>query len=325
MRNQRNVIVELSMGKMKKKEKFSFPPLKGEAARLVNYWIALLQEGERASFVSDDLSERSLECPLSEIVAGLCSPHVVRSINDHSKVVNTGGRERKNSDEEEPDELRVLISPIRFVRHSRDERTFRNSSARVIDILWVPATLDRKGRLAPPLRGGPWIHREVLEPPVRQGAVTIGLLDDLEKFAERTKSSWSSWAEYWDYSVSLLSFVSGQKAANIEIEGYRRIGNALLALDRGSFGASSSCIGVLKDVLNGKRAQGLLPSFTALVAPPARNYSNTKGTLARSARRHGAQFGNRFPLSASQRQALHRFIETPSKDFLCVTGPPGTG
>ncbi|HQH27056.1 MAG TPA: AAA domain-containing protein, partial [Oligoflexia bacterium] len=65
--------------------------------------------------------------------------------------------------------------------------------------------------------------------------------------------------------------------------------------------------------------------FSARKEPARCDYSLAKRVLARSAVRHLGQFGSKFALAPSQRLAVHRFMETPPGDFLCVTGPPGTG
>jgi hypothetical protein len=292
-------------------------PLTGISARFVRYWTDSLRETEHATASPGGLLADGLEMPSADAVRGICNQHCLETLLTRKQQRrNERAKGRPVSDDKNPFPIAVILCPLRFIKAER------GPGQRFLELLWLPATLLPDGTLLPSQKGGPWIPRANLEPLLDDEAVTIGTVESVAHFAEKNPfEHFARWGDYWNYCDRLVRAVTGEAIASLEFEDYRRRDHTFIGL----YSSGSSLLRLFDDVAAGERPLGLLPLFASLNEPRHEVYSTSVRKLALAASRHCGQFGNAFPLAPSQRMAVHRFFETRKNDFLCVSGPPGTG
>ena len=301
----------------RKKYKPPFKPAGRELARLLAYWCDSIVEGERAEISPKDILDSGLETSLEDAKRGFCSPHAVTTLKAKRDKKESERNHSRGANARQFD-LRVWVCPMRLAK------TTQAPGPRFAELMWMPAILLDDGTLQPSKADAPWIPREHMEPATRENSVTIGSNAAMTKFARKNPvGGWSSWENYWDYAERLFKAVSGDSMKKFELEGFERQ-QAFITLDASST-ASNSLARLLEEVSAGKRHPGLLGRFATLKRPTATNYTFTRGAVARAGKLHRGQFSSDFALAPTQRLAVQRFMETPKGDFLCVTGPPGTG
>lgn len=187
-------------------------------------------------------------------------------------------------------------------------------------LLCVPAILSSEGRLLPSGEP-PWIPRTVLQPLNSEGP-TVGSVEDSDRFLASLESgSVETWEELAATCSRYIAAVTGSETPP-EIEGYlidgraaffaadtikatlhlAKLYDALLA-DKGSFP-------LLERMIEGANTSEPLLS-------PEEEIEVSRG--------HVGCMSPKFPLSPSQRKALHHFMRTGRGEVLALNGPPGTG
>ena len=227
----------------------------------------------------------------------------------------TGGKE--NDDKVTVD---LLIAPFglrRWFHHG----TPKDADTRVYYPLWIPARLDRQGALG---RGksSPWISREYLEPVYRDVPV-VGRLEDLEGFLTREVLDGLEWAKVLDYSERMLEAVTGQRLAGLRFEDFEVL-PPVAVLSSEDKGISRSILDLYKHILALDSPPPLLRTLAEgarpVKAPEPYDLQDPGPAL-----QHCGQMSGAFPLSPSQRQALHGLLTLEEGSLLAVNGPPGTG
>ncbi|MDR0853783.1 MAG: hypothetical protein LBN34_05385 [Clostridiales Family XIII bacterium] len=199
-------------------------------------------------------------------------------------------------------------------------------------ILFLPALLSRQGILS--MTGGddgrlPWIPREYLTPMI-EPELSIGSEEDYDRYLESTiaeKNQIDSWKKYLDYTRQMYEVVTKSKFDEDEISIHgNRIG-------------TDGRYYIFKDetVLATVHIQKLYDHLLANTDTEKPLYSKlTDGITEASVpmianddtdmmKRHGGQMNGEYPLSPSQREALHHFNVLGNGEILAVNGPPGTG
>ena len=310
----------------KRRQQAMFSPLKGDLRRLASYWRDSLIDGERMNVSQSDILQCSEEVNYSEILDGACGSDISRRLrNKLSEIHSRACRRRKNVEQrflsQSEGDLDILICPLRFFKKNQ-----ALEGPRHIEALWIPAKLSESGEFIVPDRALPWIPRTLLEPLPDDSSLTIGALSDFEKFTKRKgPAEGSSWSKYWKYCDSLLKAVTGSGLTKLSIEGYGRRPNPLIVASSNVGGANFHTLRIFEEVISGQRSPGLLPTIAKLKVPKRQLYTKSIVQLKAAAKKHCGQFEKSFPLSDSQRQAVHRFFEIPKGEILSVTGPPGTG
>ncbi len=296
--------------------------LSRDGKRLIQYWRESITEGERETLKPETIRNYSTRISAGDFERGHCAPENYRSLVAKN---NRQDRRRKPEDdgsrEDQTKPLPVLVCPLRFAKKGNSD-----SGPPYLEILWLPALLLPNGVLSPPSRKQPWIDRNVLEPSGSDESPVVGTIRAVEKFSlKHGRESWTDWSDYLSYAESLLSTVTGSNRRNLKIPGYERKEDALLVFDRSSSGATATLVQLLGEVLDGELDSGVLAKFACISDPKPIAYRDDKGSFAKGAKLHLGHFTEAFPLSASQRKSVHRFLDVRKKDFMTITGPPGTG
>ena len=296
----------------------SYPGLSKAAQALVRYWKFSVEEGEQLKVAGSDVSRFGVDLPLDDYRTGRTTGAVLRTLRDR---IDEANRKSKREQDRERQSEQVLICPAAFSKRRRGD-----SGPPFLEAIWFPADLDANGLLRPSRDIVPWIPRNLLEPMVSDNDVAIGTTADVEEFSTNNlPAQWSGWEQFVAYGEGLLKAVTGSAVRTLAIDGYERRPHAVIVPFNSSLRSLESLLGLYEDALSGKRDPGLLPQFTNPKTPERKEYSKSPSALRRAAIKHTGHFGDNFPLAESQRLALHRMLETGADDFLCVTGPPGTG
>lgn len=200
---------------------------------------------------------------------------------------------------------------------------------RVVFPLWVPAICTRDGELLPSKRISPWMPREHLEPTFRP--TILGSLEDYDNFQTGNNNDPSSmtWADTIRFAGDMLEAVMGRKIQpneTITLSGhdYQLDGQARFAEESVLKGASTNILGLCDAILDKSTELPLL----SRILPSSPVSSNPQLSLVNeldAAKSHLGQMTCLFPLSPSQRRALHHFFALGDGQILAVNGPPGTG
>lgn len=300
------------------KSKPEFETLRKDAQALVAYWREALVESQRA-----DVQTRAnaiIEVPPADIARGRCSPTLyidLRKLFDDRRVKGRG----PNGGEMGRDEpLPVLLCPLALI--SKGSGAGRG----VVELLWLPGQLTATGRLLPPRALQPWIPRALLQPQVDDELPSVGSDAKLTAYVlKHGANEWSDWDAYWSYVDRMFLDVAGAPLSAFECEGYQRRRNGIAAPDRSATGGLRALIELYDRVLAGSQHPGLIPQFALRRPMESKVFRETKAWVSRMAVKHCGQFGNGFALAPSQRRAVHRALALKHGEFLCVTGPPGTG
>lgn len=215
----------------------------------------------------------------------------------------------------------------------------KNSGGVVLDgLALLGATLFRDGRLSPVLETGssPWIPSERLAAPsVSDLPVMVGSLAHYWARARTTISAEESrtetFAEALDLTRSLFERVAGTSVEDFA----RRFSSRAGVVEHGTVLIRQfdriNAVGGLLDVydhLGSLRTGPPLVERLALGHPGPRRHEGSihSGTgLRDAALRSCGSMSDGFPLTDSQRRAVHAYLTTGAEDVTAVSGPPGTG
>ncbi len=225
---------------------------------------------------------------------------------------------------DEPANIPVIVVPIVAVKAWRDGRQ------RLLCPLLIPAELDSNGCLQAPIGyRRPWIPRILLEP--TSSDLVLGNVDWLDDFFAhhfRTLSAEEAakdWADTFNTAWQMLRHVTnGQGQQIVEESGFRISDKAAVVSMANVWGMTGNILHVYNHLLDRQKIPPLLENYLTLT-PPAPKPALAPLDWIGPAQQHLGSFSNQFPLSPSQRQALHHFLSLENHSTLAVSGPPGTG
>lgn len=286
---------------------------------IIAYWRDSLADADR---VSVDLKrvKQSPRVHPSALAGGRVPPELAADL----LAAGTAGSAKQRGPAPQAQLISVLLCPI--VAYPQGEVTQASGDSSPLLPLWVPASLAANGELLPPDELLPWVAREMLEPTDRP-RVVLGSVAKLERFfeTEAQPGNEDGWATYWAYCCRMFKSVAGLSDTAFAVEGYRLAGDTAYVIPAELVQGSRQHVVRLYERL---RADNCLPPllqrYGSLAEQPLRpllSEAEQQGLAAR----HLGQMGNVFPLSPSQRQALHHVLHLQAGEILAVNGPPGTG
>lgn len=234
-------------------------------------------------------------------------------------------RVKRGSQDERVTAMPVVVAPHIVVK----ERSGSYGRRQVICPLLIPALLNEDGFLeADRLNSKPWIPRLLLEPTGNN--LVLGELDALVQYLDGDLLSLpedprQSWLSIYRYARVMLETVAGSDwQKNLEASDYWiEEKGALLPLET-MRGMSATIVKVYDELRETKSYPTLLNEYVRL-QPAAPREPIPEQAWHSPSKRHLGSFNNKFPLSASQRQALNHYLALPSHTVLAISGPPGTG
>jgi len=289
---------------------------------LSDYWRRCLAD---VDLRSPDLNQTAIRLDLAALSSGRIASEPTEKIFREAAKGRRRDRGRPNTKEgKEEDErlssVAVLVAPFGLRRWFHNG-TPREADAQAYYPLWIPARLAVDGTLSA-AQLSPWMGREFLEPVYRDIPV-LGKLEDLEGFLTREALAGSDWAAVLDYAERMLQAVTGHGVADLRLEGFEALAPMAMLWNEDK-GMARSILVLYDHILRLESPPPLLRTL-AEGAQPRQAPEPYALDDPRPALRHCGQMSEAFPLSPSQRQAIHGLLSLEEGSLLAVNGPPGTG
>ncbi len=209
----------------------------------------------------------------------------------------------------------VIISPCRV--GSKYEHAKKKSSEDVVFPFWIPAKMDKQGKLFSPDKALPFFVREYLSPNPEH-SLSIASIKEVDDKKSKVDFKEGEWQDYWQkceqffHSVTDCSFAEfdtfDNKEVHVELSGVISTTHNIIALYN-ELEKQSNYPLLLQKLINSTAS-----------SKPLLNHYQVQSNL-----NHIAQMGGSFPLSVSQRQSMATFCQQQITDILAINGPPGTG
>ncbi len=231
------------------------------------------------------------------------------------KASRQGSLWEKFEQEEKPFSVEVEIAPIALVEEWVD------GSRKIHYPFWIPAVLDREGRLSPPEDEElPLILRGHLSPNADDKPV-LAKLEAFDELLRECTFETGSWEAYWKSSEHFFQEVSKRKFEDFHPQA-GRIQMGLVLADHGNF---IRHIQGLYNFLRKKNPKAIPQGpLQEILQKSPENYQLSPEEVFLSTP-HLGQIQRDFPLSPSQRKALSSFLHDKCGKVFAVNGPPGTG
>lgn len=189
-------------------------------------------------------------------------------------------------------------------------------------LICIPVVMSPEG-IFQPKGDKPWIPRTVLQPLNSEGT-TVGSVRDSDGFLSTLLSEEiQTWESLMDVCKKYLAYVTGSETPQ-NMEGYDLDPEGGFFSDDSPQGNASAHVKKLYDAL--QREKLSLPLLTRLIEGKSTTLPLiSKKEETELSSRHLGCMSPEFPLSPSQRTALHHLMKTPEGEILALNGPPGTG
>ncbi|USR79022.1 DEAD/DEAH box helicase [Arcanobacterium pinnipediorum] len=255
-----------------------------------------------------------VEIPLAQLREGVLSPNITAEIFKKEKNNKTSS-------------VSVIVSLVTA-----------ESEGKKWGLLLVPCSVDRAGTLSgSPSDGEPWIPAAWLDYPGNTN-LTIGKLVDLwnfrTNFGVSQASRVDSWSDFLSYAISLFESVVGKKlhdwTTSFGVDSDQTINTETCYLVAGENIIANKAIVELYSVLEESLATNPVPLYEKFVSVQDFEQRldadlSDHDTQVESMVKSCGHMGGKFPLTPSQRTALHAFLSDDDGDITAVSGPPGTG
>lgn len=235
-----------------------------------------------------------------------------------------------------PDYVDVLLIP-KTLRKLTDEEGVEidRGFKEITGLYYIPAKLSCLGHLyiVPAEGKRPWIPRELLHPMV-EPQLCIGTTEQYNKALESNLSSYTlieTWQAYREYAEKFFESVTGAPFdAHSLSTGLREDGKTLtVALNPDIYlclnpvvHTTHHLLKLYNELVDDTSAK---PLYEKLLNGEKKSCALLPPDSADAMGAHAGQMNSRYPLSATQREALDHFRQLEKGEILAVSGPPGTG
>lgn len=285
--------------------------------KVLEYWYDSLKQGQRTSVSLQASDLQSFSTDSASIGTGRLE------VERFSRFVAQGSKSQRRGamSFDKNGEIRVLVCPVAYHRKGA------KNSAELYAPLWVPAVVNESGKLTRPNDVLPWIPRQHLEPVVNDSvSLVLGEVFEFEQYFENNVLPESNdWNSYWNYAQEMFKHVCGEGVATLDIPEFERTPSSIIVLDEAVRGAYIHIQRHYERLLKSKVDYRLFAKLAEPKVVKRHVYKRSRQDAGKASAQHVAHFNSSFPLSYSQRLALHRVLTSEAGDILCVSGPPGTG
>ncbi|AWB46067.1 DNA helicase [Paenibacillus sp. CAA11] len=239
---------------------------------------------------------------------------------------------KKNKGQKSQEKLNVVISAKTVKTNYKDFVKTQDEVDELTGVYFIPAILYKSGKLAFDDENNklPWFPREYLQPMV-EPKLSIGYVDEVDQFISShvdQKEQIKTWSDYAAYlrdfyeSVTKVGFEDnalpnmedGDSPVELEQKVY-------LVLDP-TVNTTRQIMDLYNELLQNKDPKPLYEQFMSIEPASLRPLvPNSVDNM----RLHHGQMGGEYPLSPSQREAIHHMNLLQEGEILAVNGPPGTG
>ncbi|OYD08795.1 DEAD/DEAH box helicase [Paludifilum halophilum] len=273
------------------------------AKKVMNYWKQSVEDGDRLDFKEEEIKEKYAELPFEEIKAGELSPSSFENVE-------------KKADWSKKGALDLSICPFPLFQKKKDGKTVR------LFPLVIPASLEEDGSLHPHKEHPPFIPRKYLEPNEPSFEV-VGPLAASEKYREKhPHPKGGTWEMVWRDAEQLFQTVTGKKPDRFGVRGFYPGSNPFVWFGKTASASHWHIAYGYQNLSRQKQLPRLFETYTGAKQEQKQTFLSDHHEYGI---RHYGQMTDQYPLTASQREALHHFFALDRGHTLGVNGPPGTG
>lgn len=289
-----------------------------EIEKMIRYWRSSLSDASRMDISQSKLGQAT-KLPREEIFSGQMNLETAESFLKNPG--NEGTTDKPTAD--------ILVCP--FVAVPKANRKTGASKNKAVTPLWISARVDESGHITFQKDGIIWIPRDYLEP-VSRVSLVLGSVEKLDLFQSLNPLHAEVWSQVLEYSNRMLFEVTGIQMTEAKpgqvlqdpLKDYYVWNEAYVLKDFLFKGTTSSIRAVYNQILEDQEYSPLLQSYASLTEEASQSLFKVREQLS-LASLHSGQMNSKFPLSPSQREALHHFLSLQDGEILAVNGPPGTG
>jgi DNA polymerase III delta prime subunit len=263
---------------------------------------------------------------------------IISKENFYKGVVDLEILERISSCDNEDDEskkkneelLNIIIIAKTIKSNIIDGKNIGDNLDELTGVLYIPAVINLEGKLKFSRENNkwPWVPREFLEPMI-EPQLSIGNIDDVDKFFENTTDQRSKITDWNEYVTYIKEFY--KKITNSDFQdNYINAGNSKMELEKNVYitldntiNASYNIEELYEDILKNDSEKQLYEKFMKPTIEEPKTLIQNDSYIKMI--EHKGQMGGEYPLADSQREAINHLSELNEGDILAVSGPPGTG
>lgn len=309
----------------------------------LKYFRNSVIESERRQIDEESYFKTADEITFRNILTGIINPELsVEYINKYAEQLNEESNRvnpkhsNEGSKEDEIFACPVLICPIKLQK-------IKKGSYKTITPLWLPAVLNKAGKLSMPDEDTPWIDRKHLLIESTNNSsnnqLILGSIEQEEYYLtknpiEEVKNDWQS---YIQWSINYLKHFETDNHFKLEIadkeiekvhianKNYLADDHSYILLDPNPVtGVTEGIYKLYNHLLQERIHTPTLREFCNF-SPKKRRKIKSDSEVNYSVSLHTGQMNEDKSLAESQRQALHHYLSVEEGEILAVNGPPGTG
>jgi hypothetical protein len=292
--------------------------------KVLNYWRNSIADGNRMDIDPNRLSEAHTLDNFN-IEPGYLAQNITDNLFQKKLEVINKNIENKKSIEN-LSEIEILISPFYIITYVEHGEQRKNRNSMPVYPLWIPAILNKEGRLKPPHNNNkPWLNRKVMEPVNNyRVSVVLSTVKKVDNFLTHNEVAKDSWQDYWAFCRKFFTETTGKNWADIKENNFVSANYNKVLLDTESNLATAEILKLYDFLGEEVSLPKLFTRFSSVNPPELKNIIKDHDFISLSSQHYG-HMDQRFPLSLSQRQALYHLIGLETGEILAVNGPPGTG
>ena len=221
---------------------------------------------------------------------------------------------------------RILISPFYIIPIVEHGEQRKNRNPMPVFPLWIPAIIDKEGKLSPPDNNTkPWMNRLLLEPVNTQRvSVILSSVEKVDEFLTHNEAPKDRWQEYWIYCRKFFAEVTGKNWDDIKANNFVSANYNKILLDTESSLVTSAILNLYDFLRDEKTQPALFSRFSSTEGPPLKTTYTENDIISKSPKHYG-HMDPRYSLAPSQRLALYHLLDLEDGEILAINGPPGTG
>lgn len=194
-------------------------------------------------------------------------------------------------------------------------------------VFFMPASLNRDGKLQPCKDKKPWFVREFLYPMIDE-EICVGYEKDVDNYISSSVAEYQkieSWNDSLDYASLMFQAVTKCKLTSDTIGIDKNISteNCCYLFFDNTVIASHNILKLYDNIINKPTVS--IPLYESFISSTLTPQKAIAQNTVNNMQKHSGQMGGEYPLSPSQRRSINQLNNLEDSEILAVSGPPGTG
>ncbi|MDD3224728.1 MAG: AAA domain-containing protein [Clostridium sp.] len=232
----------------------------------------------------------------------------------------------------EKDSINVIIvaKTIKTIFDSQERKS--SNFEDLTGIYYIPAILNKNGKLQYAEKKLPWIPREFLQPMI-EDTLSMGNYEDYDNYISKSIGriyKIRNWNDYIEFVKDIYENITNCKFLDNKLINTDSNNNQLhVKLEDNVYILNDSTVNVTEwilklydSIIDKNENSKLYENFINL---NFHEQSDLKKNNIDAMNKHCGQMGGEYPLSPSQRECINHFTNMSNGEILAVNGPPGTG